>query len=84
MFEKEREYYNAHKNEFLKKYEGMWLVFFGRCLDTAFSTPEAGYLYAAAKYGEGNFMLHHCVENECVIINRAVFGDERAAEGKLL
>lgn len=84
MFEKESEYYYAHKKELLQRYEGRWLVIVGSSIEGDFQTPEGGFYYGLAKFGEGNFMLKECVENDCIIIRNIVFRNENVTHRQLL
>lgn len=61
MLEQEYQYYRAHEQELLKKYQGKFLGLVEEELVGVFDTEIEGYLALKKKYGLGKFLLQHCI-----------------------
>jgi hypothetical protein len=51
MLEKERAFYEAHKDEFLEHYEGQWVLIHGDALLGAYTTERQAFEAGVEKLG---------------------------------
>jgi regulation of enolase protein 1 (concanavalin A-like superfamily) len=59
MIEREFDYYLAHQDELVKKYNGKYLVIVGDIIE-AYETKEQAYFEAQKKYDLGTFLIQLC------------------------
>jgi hypothetical protein len=59
MIEREFQYYLAHQDELVKKFNGKYLVIKDEKVD-AFDTKEDAYFEGQKKYELGTFLIQHC------------------------
>jgi hypothetical protein len=57
VFEKEKVFYETHKDEFHEKYLNKWLVIVGDSLFGAYDTPKEAIISATKRYKPGEFMM---------------------------
>lgn len=71
--EKQYQYYLDHEADFLKKYEGKFLVISDSLEVSAFDTKMDAYAYGAENLGLGNFLLQECTYNAAHTVNYVNF-----------
>ncbi len=67
MLDKEYKYYQAHQQEFLKKYKGKVLVIRGEEVVGIYETEGAAYEESVPKYKLGTFLIQKCVPQDEII-----------------
>lgn len=67
MLEKERKYFEAKRDEWLKKYFGKFLLIKGESLIGAFNTQTDALIEGARRYGLGSFLVRQVEESEEII-----------------
>ena len=71
--EKQYQYYLDHEAEFLKKFEGKFLVITDDLEVSAFDTKKDAYAFGAEKAGLGNFLLQECTYSAAHTVNYVNF-----------
>jgi len=61
MLEKEFKYYIENQIEFLKKYNGKFLVIKNQEIKGAYDTKENAYDKATSDFELGTFLIQHCL-----------------------
>lgn len=75
MLELEKQYlfYLDHEADFLKKYEGKFLVISENLEVSAFDSKKDAYAFGAENIGLGNFLLQECTYNAAHMVNYVNF-----------
>lgn len=58
------QYYLDNQEEFVKKYNGKYLVIKDNSVAGVFDTEESAYFDAERKYGLGNFIIQLCTPGD--------------------
>lgn len=62
--EKELKYFEEHKKEFLKHYEGQFVLIKGDCLGGSYTTEEEAYQAGIQKFGNVPFLIRRVTKEE--------------------
>jgi len=62
--DKQFQYYLAHQDEIVEKYNGKWVVIKDDAVVDAYDTKEEAYWESPAKYNVGTFMIMHCTPGD--------------------
>lgn len=75
MLELEKQYlfYLDHEADFLKKYEGKYLVISDELEVSAFDSKKEAYAFGVENTGLGNFLLQECTYNATHMVNYVNF-----------
>lgn len=75
MLELEKQYlfYLDHEADFLKKYEGKYLVISDKLEVSAFDSKKEAYAFGIENAGLGNFQLQECTYNATHMVNYVNF-----------
>lgn len=64
MLEKEFEFYIRNQEEFLKTYEGKFLIIVGEELKDTYDTFNEAYESAVSQFELGKFLIQQCLPGE--------------------
>lgn len=62
--QREFDYYLAHQDEFLRQYNGKFLVIRDEQVRGAFDDELEAYKAASEKYELGSFLIQHCIPGD--------------------
>lgn len=64
MLDEERQYFEAHRNELVGRYNQLFVLIKGTCLVGAFPSAGAAYEEGVKKFGAEPFLVKQVLENE--------------------
>ena len=71
--EKQYQFYLDHEADFLRKYEGKFLVITDDLEVSAFESKKDAYAFGAENVGLGNFLIQECTYNAAHMVNYVNF-----------